>query len=76
MSAFARASKLILEVLDSHGKLSQKQIAYCSAIPKRTVRYNLRALKEKGLVKESIVWRDLRQKEFERGDGLCLSLLQ
>ncbi len=69
---FAKSSELILNVLDSHGKLSQKQIANRSKIPKRTVRYNLRQLIEKGLVRESLVWDDLRQKQFERGAGFCL----
>ena len=73
MSAFAKASKLILNVLDSHGKLSQKQIAECSGIPERTVRYNLSRLLEKGLVREQLVWADLRQKRFERGERLCLN---
>lgn len=69
---FAKSSELILNVLNSRGKLSQKEIANCIKIPKRTIRYNLRQLIGKGLVRESIVWADLRQKQFERGGELCL----
>jgi len=72
VSAFAKASELILDILASHRKLSQKGIATYGKIPARTVRYNLKQLVQKGLVRESIVWNDLRQKEFELGDGLCL----
>ena len=71
---FAKSSELILNVLNSHGKLSQKQIANCIKIPERTIRYNLRQLINRGLVRESLVWADLRQKEFELGDSLCLSI--
>jgi len=71
VNAFAKASELILTVLDSHGKLSQKQIVERSGVPERTVRYNLKLLLEKGLVRERLFWQDLRQKEFEKGDRLC-----
>tara|TARA_Y100000310_G_C20672385_1_gene811015 strand:- start:71 stop:298 length:228 start_codon:yes stop_codon:yes gene_type:complete len=73
VSAFVKASELILSVLNSHGKLSQKQIVQHSQVPERTVRYNLSKLLEQGLVRERIVWGDLRQKEFELGDALCLA---
>lgn len=65
MSDFAKSSKLILSVLNSHGTLSQFQIAHCSRIPKRTVRHNLRKMREANLVREKIAWNDLRQKLYE-----------
>jgi predicted ArsR family transcriptional regulator len=73
---FAKSSELILNVLNSHGKLSQKEIANRIKIPGRTIRYNLKQLIDRGLVRESLVWQDLRQKQFERGDELCLNLLR
>jgi len=74
VSDFANSSKLILSVLDSNQRLSQKQISLFTGIPERTVRHSLKLLAEKGLVREQLVWGDLRQKLFERGDALCLNL--
>ncbi|MCX6799477.1 MAG: winged helix-turn-helix domain-containing protein [Candidatus Diapherotrites archaeon] len=72
MSDFANSSKLILSVLDSNRRLSQKEISAFTGVPERTVRHGLKRLMEKGLVRELVVWSDLRQKLFERGEALCL----
>jgi len=73
VSDFASSSKLILRVLDSNRRLSQKEISAFTGVPERTVRHSLKRLAEKGLVREQPVWSDLRQKLFERGDALCLN---
>jgi len=65
VSVFAKASKLILFVLDSHGTLSPSQIVHCSGVPERTIRHNLQRLKEANLVREKVVWADLRQRRYE-----------
>ncbi len=55
------SAKLVLKVLEYHGRLSQKKIIDETNLPPRTVRYALSLLVAESLVKKQISLRDSRQ---------------
>ncbi|MCZ7381329.1 MAG: winged helix-turn-helix domain-containing protein [Candidatus Methanoperedens sp.] len=53
--------KLILNILENHGSLTQKEISKLSRLPTRTVRYALSRLKDEDVLEEREYFQDARQ---------------
>ncbi len=53
--------KLILNILENHGALTQKEITRVSRLPTRTVRYALCRLKSEDILEEREYFLDARQ---------------
>ncbi len=53
--------KLILNVLENRGPLTQKEIAAVTRLPARTVRYALNRLKNEDILEEHEYFQDARQ---------------
>ncbi|MCH8908485.1 MAG: winged helix-turn-helix transcriptional regulator [Candidatus Heimdallarchaeota archaeon] len=50
----------LLRYLDEHGPLTQKELINTLSLPVRTVRYSIRRLLEKGLIKKVPNLKDMR----------------
>jgi DNA-binding MarR family transcriptional regulator len=55
------SSKTVLEILDSGGAMTHKDLVEKTRLAPRTVRYALKKLKEKQLIIEKFNFRDARQ---------------
>jgi len=55
------SSKTVLEILDSGGAMTHKDLVQKSHLAPRTVRYALKKLKERHLIIEKFNFRDARQ---------------
>ena len=53
--------KLIFNILENHGSLTQKEIAKVTRLPARTVRYALSRLKDEDILEEHEYFQDARQ---------------
>lgn len=53
--------KLVLNILENHGPLTQKEIAKETRLPSRTVRYALNRLKDEDVLEEREYFQDARQ---------------
>jgi DNA-binding transcriptional ArsR family regulator len=61
------ALRIIKEALSSPRTF--KELLILTGLPERTLRYNLSILKKQGLVKEIIIFKDLRRKIFALSEG-------
>ena len=61
MTTLPPSSKTVLEILNSGGAMTHKDIVQKSRLAPRTVRYALKKLKEKHLIIEKFNFRDARQ---------------
>lgn len=65
------ATKLVLKVLQLNGWMTQKDIAKETYLPRRTVKYALRYLREKKAIQEKPDLEDLRRKYYRiKGQNL------
>ena len=55
------SSKTVLEILNSNGAMTHKDLVQKTRLAPRTVRYALKKLKEKQLIIEKFNFRDARQ---------------
>ena len=55
------SSKTVLEILNSNGEMTHKDLVQKTRLAPRTVRYALKKLKEKQLIIEKFNFRDARQ---------------
>jgi len=55
------SSKTVLQILDSGGAMTHKDLVQKSKLAPRTVRYALKKLKERQLIVEKFNFRDARQ---------------
>jgi len=55
------SSKTVLEILNSNGAMTHKDLVQKTSLAPRTVRYALKKLKEKQLIIEKFNFRDARQ---------------
>lgn len=55
------SSKTVLQILDSGGAMTHKDLVRKSSLAPRTVRYALKKLKERQLIIEKFNFRDARQ---------------
>jgi DNA-binding MarR family transcriptional regulator len=60
-SGLPPSSKTVLEILDSGGAMTHKDLVKKSRLAPRTVRYALKKLKERHLIIEKFNFRDARQ---------------
>ena len=67
------ATKLVFKILEQNTWMTQKQITTQTFLPPRTVRYAIKSLREKGLLREKRDWNDLRRKYYrvEKGGKIC-----
>jgi DNA-binding MarR family transcriptional regulator len=63
------SAKLVYKVLESDGRLTQKDLAERTALPPRTVRYAIGRLKEKNLLVERFSFVDARQSLYSLPGG-------
>ena len=61
IEGFSPSMKLILNILENHGPLTQKEIAKVTRLPSRTVRYALNRLKDEDILEEHEYFQDARQ---------------
>lgn len=61
IDGFSPSMKLVLNILENHGPLTQKEIARVTRLPSRTVRYALNRLKDEGILHEREYFQDARQ---------------
>ena len=61
IEGFSPSMKLILNILENHGPLTQKEIAKVTRLPARTVRYALSRLKDEDILEEREYFQDARQ---------------
>ncbi len=61
IAGFSPSMKLILNILESLGPLTQKEITRVTRLPTRTVRYALNRLKEEDILDEHECFQDARQ---------------
>jgi len=61
IEGFSPSMKLILNILENHGSLTQKEISKLSRLPTRTVRYALSRLKDEDVLEECEYFQDARQ---------------
>lgn len=61
IEGFSPSMKLILNILENRGHLTQKEIAKVTRLPVRTVRYALNRLKEEDILEEREYFQDARQ---------------
>jgi predicted transcriptional regulator len=55
------SSKMVLQILDSGGAMTHKDLVQKSKLAPRTVRYALKKLKERQMIIEKFNFRDARQ---------------
>ena len=58
---FSPSMKLVLNILENHGPLTQKEITKVTRLPTRTVRYALNRLKQEDILEEREYFQDARQ---------------
>ncbi len=58
---FSPSMKLIVNILENHGALTQKEITRITRLPARTVRYALNRLKEEDFLEKREYYQDARQ---------------
>ncbi len=61
IEGFSPSMKLILNILENCGPLTQKEITKVTRLPTRTVRYALSRLKEEKILEEREYFQDARQ---------------
>ncbi len=61
IEGFSPSMKLILNILENRGPLTQKEIAKVTRLPSRTVRYALSRLKDEDILEEREYFQDARQ---------------
>ncbi len=61
IESFSPSMKLILNILENHGALTQKEITKVTRLPTRTVRYALSRLKNEEILEEREYFMDARQ---------------
>lgn len=61
IDGFSPSMKLVLNILEAHGPLTQKEIAKETHLPSRTVRYALNRLKDEDVLEEREYFQDARQ---------------
>ncbi len=61
IDGYSPSMKLVLNILENHGPLTQKEIAKETRLPSRTVRYALNRLKDEGILHEREYFQDARQ---------------
>ncbi len=61
IEGFSPSMKLILNILENRGALTQKEIAKVTRLPTRTVRYALSRLKNEDILEECEYFQDARQ---------------
>lgn len=61
IGSFSPSMKLILNILENHGALTQKEITKVTRLPTRTVRYALSRLKSEDILEEREYFQDARQ---------------
>ncbi len=61
IKSFSPSMKLILNILENHGALTQKEITKVTRLPIRTVRYALCRLKDEDILEEREYFQDARQ---------------
>jgi len=61
IEGFSPSMKLILNILDNSGPLTQKEIAKITRLPARTVRYALSRLEKEDILEEREYFQDARQ---------------
>jgi len=61
IDGFSPSMKLVLNILENHGPLTQKEIAKETHLPSRTVRYALNRLKDEDVLEEREYFQDARQ---------------
>ena len=61
IDGFSPSMKLVLNILENHGPLTQKEIARETHLPPRTVRYALNRLKDEAVLEEREYFQDARQ---------------
>ncbi len=61
IAGFSPSMKLILNILENLGPLTQKEITRATRLPTRTVRYALSRLKEEEILEEREYFQDARQ---------------
>lgn len=61
IAGFSPSMKLILNILENLGPLTQKEITRVTRLPTRTVRYALGRLKEEDILEEREYFQDARQ---------------
>jgi len=68
-TALPPSSKTVLEILDSGGEMTHKDLVEKTRLAPRTVRYALKKLKEKQLIIEKFNFRDARQIIYQNRTG-------
>jgi DNA-binding MarR family transcriptional regulator len=68
-TALPPSSKTVLEILDSGGAMTHKDLVEKTHLAPRTVRYALKKLKEKQLIIEKFNFRDARQIIYQNRTG-------
>jgi transcription initiation factor IIE alpha subunit len=61
IDSFSPSMKLVLNILENHGPLTQKEIAKETHLPSRTVRYALNRLKDEDVLEKREYFQDARQ---------------
>jgi transcription initiation factor IIE alpha subunit len=61
IDTFSPSMKLVLNILENHGPLTQKEITKETHLPSRTVRYALNRLRDEGVLDEREYFQDARQ---------------
>lgn len=64
IAKLSSATKLVLKVLERNKWMNQKQIIAKAFLSPRTVKYAIKSLKEKGLLREKRDFNDLRKKYY------------
>jgi len=65
IESFSPSMKLILNILENHGALTQKEITKVTRLPTRTVRYALSRLKSEDILEEREYFQDARQSLYQ-----------
>ncbi len=61
IGSFSPSMKLVLNILENHGPMTQKEITKETHLPSRTVRYALNRLKDEDILEEREYFQDARQ---------------
>lgn len=61
IGGFSPSMKLVVNILENHGAMTQKEITRITHLPARTVRYALNRLKEEDFLEEREYYQDARQ---------------
>jgi len=65
INGFSPSMRLVLHILETHGPLTQKEIAKITHLPSRTVRYALKRLKDEDVLEEREYFQDARQRLYQ-----------